>query len=85
MLGFQGVSGKRKLGLGIVGMHQEGSAPVDIALQQPHAFMRGVPAGDHDVVELVTQESIYDGFVFAAHFEKVGQRAHRGQAAAQRI
>ena len=80
-----GVSGERELGLGIVGMNQKRGPSIDIALQQPHAFMGGVPAVDHDVVELVAQKSIHYGFVFAAHFQKVRQRADRGQAAAQRI
>ncbi len=81
----EGVSGKRELGLGIVGMNQKRSPPIDIALQQAHAFMRGIPALDHDVVQLIAQKRINHGFVFAADFKKVRQRAHRSQAAAQGI
>ena len=66
-------------------MHEEGRASVDIGLQQPHAFVRGIPTGDHDVVQLVTQKGIYYGFVFAIDFEEVSERAHRGQAATQGI
>ena len=40
---------------------------------------------DHDVVQLVAQKSIYYGFVFAGHFQEVGEGAYRSQAAAQRI
>ena len=75
------VAGKGELRLRIVGMNQKGGPSVDIALQQPHALMRGVPAGDHDVVQLVAQKSIDYGFVFGVHFEKIRQRADRGQAA----
>ena len=61
-------------------MNQEGRAPIDVALQQAHAFVGGIPAFDHDVVELIAQKSIYYGFVFAAHFQEVRERAYRGQA-----
>ena len=56
-------------------MNQKRRPPIDVALQQAHAFMCGIPAFDHDVVKLIAQKSIHYGFVFAAHFEKVRQRA----------
>ena len=85
VFGVQRITGKRELGLGIVGMDQERCPPIDVALQQAHAFVGRVPALDHDVVQLVAQKRINYGFIFAVHFQEVRQRAYRSQAAAQRI
>src|SRR5580700_8390745 len=66
-------------------MNQKRRPPIDVALQQAHAFMCGIPAFDHDVVKLIAQKSIHYGFVFAAHLEKVRERAYWGQASSQGI
>ncbi len=78
--GLGGIEGE--LGLRIVRMDEEGGAAIDIALQQAHAFVGGVPAFDDDVVELVAQIFVDDGFVLAVDFKEVGERADGGEASA---
>src|SRR6476620_9603684 len=61
-------------------MDEEGGATVDVALEQAHAFVGGIPAFDDDVIELVAEIFVNDGFVLAIDFEEVGERAHGRKA-----
>ena len=78
--GLGGIEGE--LGLRIMRMHEEGCAAIDIALEQAHAFVGGVPAFDDDVVELVAQVLVDDAFVLAFDFKKIGERTDGGEASA---
>ena len=77
--GLGGIEGE--LGLRVVRMHEEGGAAIDVALQQAHAFVGGVPAFDDDVVELVAQVLVDDAFVLAVRLQgnRRACRRRRGQ------
>src|SRR5579884_1737123 len=66
-------------------MHEEGCAAVYVGLEQAHAFVRGVPAFYHDVVQLIAQKLVYHVLVLSGDFEEVGQRTYRSKPAAKRI
>ena len=66
-------------------MDQEGGASSTSLFSSRISFVRGIPAGDHDVVQLVAQKGIYNGFVFTRRLRGIGERAHRGQAATQEL
>ena len=71
------IRSKRELRLRVLRMHQERRAPVDSGLQQTNTFVRRIPALDHDVIQLIAQELVYDALVLIAHFQKIRQRADR--------
>ena len=66
-------------------MHQKRRPPIHIRLQQPHAFVRRVPALHHDIIQLVAQKLIDHALVCAIHFQKIRQRSHRRQPAPLRM
>ena len=70
--------GEGEVGLGVVGMDEEGGAAGDVGLEQAHAGVGGVPGFDDDVVELVAEELVDDALVLAVDFEEVGERADGG-------
>ena len=74
------ILGEGEVGLGIVGMDEEGGAAADVGLEEVHAGVGGVPGLHDDVVELVAEELIDYALVFAVDFEEVGQRAYGGHA-----
>src|ERR1017187_5202674 len=65
-------------------VNQEGGASIDARLQQPYALFGSSPTFDHDIVQLIAQELVDHAFVLAAHFKKIGKRAHGSHILAQR-
>ena len=72
--------GEGEVGLGVVGMNEEGGAAGYVGLEQMHAGVGGIPALDDDVVQLVAQELVDDALVLAIDFEEVGERAYGSHA-----
>src|SRR5580658_473430 len=75
------VEDEGELGLRVLGVNQKSGATIDIAAQQPEAFVGGVPGLDHNVVQFVTQEVFDNTLKARLHFKKVGKHTDRGEAA----
>jgi hypothetical protein len=63
-------------------MDEEGGAAVDGGAEEADAGFGGLPVFDDDVVELVAEEVVGDGFVLAGYVEEVGEGADGGDAGA---
>ena len=66
------------------GMDEERGTAVDAGLEQANAFLGGAPGFDDNVVELFAEELIDYGFMRAADFKKIGQRADWCEVGAKR-
>ncbi len=69
------IRNKRKLRLRILGMHEEGGAPIDIGAQQAQAFVGRVPRLDHDEVQFVAQEIFDHALVARFDFKEIGEHS----------
>ena len=72
---------KRKLGLRVFRMDQEGGAAIDVGAQHAEAFVGGVPGLHHDVIQFVTQKVFHHALVSRLDFQEVGEHAYRREPA----
>ena len=79
MRGF--VKDEGELGLRIFGMNKKCGAAVDVAAQQPEAFVGSIPRLDHDVVQFVAQEVFHHALKARLDFKKIREHTDRREAA----
>ena len=72
---------ERKLGLRILGMHQERRPPIYVTAQKSETFVCCVPRLHDDVIELIPQEILDHSFVPRLHLQKIREHTHRGEPA----
>ena len=75
------INRKGKLGLRVLGMHQECRAAIHVGAEKTQAFIRSVPRLDHDVVQFVAQEIFDHAFVARLDFKEIGEHSRRSHPA----